>query len=54
MVYQLTTVAMVKIINSDDASDIIKIQTTQTIKIINYVLIQLTYVNYMKLYLTNF
>ena len=47
--YQLIAVAMAKNINSDDVR-----KTVQLIKIDNYVLIQLIYNNFVKLYSTNF
>ena len=58
-VYQLIAVAMAKKINSDDASynKNNKKKTIHIVKIINYVSIQLTYVQFIKIYLahlTNF
>ena len=52
-------VAMANNINSDDASDNKNnyqylIKTIQVVKIIDYVSIQLTYINFIQLYLTNF
>ena len=56
-VYQLTAAAMDKNINSVTRAiiKIIKaIQIVKIIKIINYVSIQLTYINFIRLYSTNF
>ena len=53
--YQVIAVAVAKNIYSDDASDNKKIiKTIQVVKIINFVSIQLIYVNFIKLYVTNF
>ena len=48
--YQLIAVTLAKNINSDDASDnrIEIVRTIQIVKIINYVSIQLTYINFIK------
>ena len=45
---------MAKNVNSDDVSDNKNNKAIQIVQIVNYVSIQLTYINFIKLYLTNF